>query len=383
MKCAPTAIIFLTAFLTSAFAEDLDYANYDLPQILFYNPSLIVRQQDNLAGVLCAAPAAALSDSLALSAAFIKTFGAAGFGLGYNRNTGAYPNVLSAAFSHTVNNFYWGMGAHIGFSAALPGLCIDAAAAYCYRPDHLVTLAVKNVVTSDTALPGPAATISWAGALPSVSKLNCQIDIGAQAKNYAAAQVLYDFELHLYKSWFKRPMITLGGGIGMEYLPQGLYTLHETGSVHLDFNGGPARLGLEAGLSSRPTGRTIFASLSCAPVRDAAEAPPVFELRVVNDSVTTDPANAAPTILAITAKGTGGASTIDHWQVLICAVPAAKADQVVRSFMGGALPPSTVLWDGRDQRGELVKPALYFACLVTADLHGNEAQTPWQTIVVK
>ncbi len=79
-----------------------------------------------------------------------------------------------------------------------------------------------------------------------------------------------------------------------------------------------------------------------------------------------------------------GGAGFHNWSLVIAARDSAtNRPRPVKSYVGGGIPPSTIIWDARSSQGRLVEPGDYFYQFTATDRNGNQAKTDWRLFRVQ
>ncbi len=74
-------------------------------------------------------------------------------------------------------------------------------------------------------------------------------------------------------------------------------------------------------------------------------------------------------------------SGVKSWALII--YPNDLEKEQIKGYVGGGIPPSAIVWDGRDSKGNLVESGMYRYVFTAKDKKGNQSRTDWITIQVK
>ena len=71
-----------------------------------------------------------------------------------------------------------------------------------------------------------------------------------------------------------------------------------------------------------------------------------------------------------------------RWTLIVKKDLTSK-DNVIRTFSGGDLPPSSILWDGRNTNGQLVDDGTYYIQLFIVDTIDRVVSSTTEKIIMK
>jgi hypothetical protein len=78
-------------------------------------------------------------------------------------------------------------------------------------------------------------------------------------------------------------------------------------------------------------------------------------------------------------KGKG----LQEWALVICSPDSLNRMQIVKSFSGAGLPPSTIAWNGRTAGHRIAPSGGYFYQLWAVDRAKNSQKTKWQKLIIE
>lgn len=352
------------------------------PFLIYYNPSLICKQTGMPIG----------GEYLynyttgrnVFITGFSETFSASGVSLSYKREDEDKVNTLSTAFSTFYKNISFGSSFHFLFSQSEPVFTFDAGISYHFKEKRYVGLVFNNIFTTDTMYSHvPEAVVCAGGNVPWIDKLYFDfqgiiqfIDIKENALSYGGdlsiqkfffkgpslsiytqGNVLYNTEKKL--EWAVKPL--LGFHHSFKRFSVGIYAGYEM--VYED-----NRSNIALSIYFNPLHTKNKKGLSC----DIQVSSPVLVFYSDNNTI----------LITITGVFSHKDVTVKRWNLIVTKEKFLSLD-AVRAYSGGNIPPSSIVFDGRNIKGELLESGTYYLQLILIDSMNRVVSSSYKKIIIK
>lgn len=144
------------------------------------------------------------------------------------------------------------------------------------------------------------------------------------------------------------------------------------------------RLAFEYALRQKPSERCHFISIRVGIYGALDRVPPDIEMEADLESFSPDGDGKEDVIhIKLHARENPGGVGLKSWALMIIRRDSLNHPVQEKAFVGGSIPPSTIVWDGRNSKGELVDRGTYWYQFTAVDKNENQARTKWSPIQVK
>ena len=380
-------LIILLLCVQSGFASPLETSGdgFGNPFLLYFNPALICRQIGGPFGTSFYYGNS--SKHYTLSTGFIETFKKSGFSLCYIRKNHGYYNNISTAFSSLYKKISYGASFHFIFSGSEPLFTLDAGGSYHFTDSRYAGMVFKNFFDVDTSnkILSREFRIATGGDIPRINKMYYTVQAIAALYNFKQKEFGGGGDINIHKFFFKNPSLSLysRGKIIYNREKEIEWIAEAAAGYHHFFN--RFVFGVYAGYeypSDINTSRISFSLyfnphykkniplLSCAIKLTSSEITPDGD--GVNDKV----------IIDIDGVFNNNEVKTKRWTLFVKKDLTSRVN-VLRNFSGGGIPPSSILWDGRDTNGQLVDDGTYYLQLYIIDTTNRVISSSTKKIIMK
>lgn len=309
-----------------------------------------------------------------------------GFGLGYEFDDAKkILHSLCAGFGVGKKNFYIGSSARMLYSNSLGGK-VDFSGSYISPKNQKISFIFRNALLPDTTFGDNFRETALVHTY-TFDKLNL----------FTTVDLSYIFGGDLFKKdgyrlgtsfesvFFKNPSLHFSAGIRKDSEPTGKTTVDLSALLGLGIKTGVSHLLVAGGMvydfHNKQTLLRAFASFS--PVRYLDKKPPHTVITLSDTLIFLKGQGAnRNVVIGLSCNDTKTGSGIANWTLVICKSPDMYSE-TPRTFAGGGIPPSSIIWDGRSGSGSLVSPGTYFIQLSSIDKNGNVGRSGWIPIHVR
>lgn len=380
-------ILLSFLFIQYGFSTPLEKCNegYGNPFLLHFNPSLISRQSGGPFGTSFYYNAP--EKQYTLSAGFIETFKQSGFSLCYVRKNHDYFNKISTAFSSQYKDISFGATFHFVFSGSEPLFTMDAGGSYYFTERKYIGIVVKNIFDVDTSneLLPRELRISTGGDIPGVDRMYYTAEAITTLYSFKDREVGGGGDVNIHKFFFRNPSLSIfsRGMVFYNREKEVVWAVEAAAGYHHFFN--RFAFGVYAGYEypgSVEESRISFCAyfnphykknrpkLTCTIKLSSAEITPNGD--DINDKV----------IIDIDGVFSNREVKTKRWTVVVKKDLTAR-DTIIRSFSGGDIPPSSILWDGRDTNGHIMEEGTYYIQLFIVDTIDRVVSSSTEKIEMK
>ncbi len=378
--------IYLLLSITPLLSSPLETRNGDFGGafLLYSDPSLICKQVGRPIGGNFYYNY--LNNSYSFILGFSESFKKGAFSLAYSNNSDESFHKASTAFSSYYKKFSFGSSFHFLFSSDQPLFSLDAGLSF-HLGDYLYSgFVFKNIVATDTSYSlMREAIVTNGGRIPLFKKLYysfqgmfCFIDI-SHIKN---KEFKYGGTLSIEKYFFNSPSISLytrgtffstpdkeiewdvepvlGIHNSIKMFSFGIYAGYLIS--HLNKN---SRLSFNFYIN--PSIKKKIPSLSC-------------EIKLSSPKLTFD-LGSNNIIVNIDGVFSNKDARIKRWSLMI-SKEVQNRIIIVRTFSGGNVPPSSIVFDGRNTQDNLIMSGTYFIQLVIVDTLNRVISSTYKKLVV-
>ncbi len=382
----PPLLIFLLV-IQYGFSSPLEKCSegYGNPFILYFNPSLISRQAGGPIGTSFYYGGA--SKQYTLSTGFIETFKRSGFSLCYVRKNHDYFNNISTAFSSLYKDVSFGAAFHFVFSGSEPLFTMDVGGSYHFTETRYIGLVFKNIFDVDTSneLLSREMRISTGGEIPRISKMYYTVQAIATLYSFKDREAGVGGDVNIHKFFFKNPSLSVysRGKVFYNREKEIEWAVEAAAGYHHFFNrfvfgvyagyeypGNIEKSKISLSFYFNPQYKKSMPKLSCTIKLTSPEITPNGD--GINDKV----------IIDVDGVFSNREVKTKRWTMVVKKDLTSK-DNIIRTFSGGNIPPSSILWDGRDTNGHLVDNGTYYIQLFIIDTIDRVVSSSTKKIAMK
>lgn len=385
--CTYPLILLLSIVIYSVFASPLDKCNEGNgnPFLLHFNPALLCRQTGGPFGSSFYYNNA--EKQYILTSGFIETFKQSGFSLCYIRKNYDFYNNISTAFSSQYKDISFGATFHFVFSGSEPLFTVDAGGSYHFAERRYIGIVVKNIFDVDTTneLFQRQMHISTGGTIPGIDRMHYTVEAIATLYNFKEREVGGGGDVNIHKFFFHNPSLSIfsRGMIFYNRNKEIKWVIEAAAGYHHFFN--RFIFGVYAGYEFpnnvneskitfsayfNPQYKKNIQKLSCTINLSSPEITPNGD--GINDRV----------IIDVDGIFSNRDVKTNRWNLIVKKDLTLK-DNVIRIFSGGNIPPSSILWDGRDKNGQLVEDGTYYIQLFIVDTIDRVVSSTTEKIFIK
>ncbi len=342
---------------------------------LFSNPSIISTQH----GIPFSAvffPSGEEKNEAAAAVSFILEKNA--FAVGYERNE-IYNNRIISGYSFKKEFFFFGPSfSFLIDSTKDPNLLLDVASTIQLPRSRYISLVLKNIIGTEKirrSMP-PNGRLSFFGGFPGIEDvLGFDISYYSNFNDLSKGRINHGAKLNIAGTFLKSPMIYYSTGYDLN---------REKKSIINHFIYG--KLGLQLRINE------ISAGLSYGVRYDINSSDYKMHLQVNFNPTTFQHNHKLQINLNIKKsyeKNSGvyvsfdyidlfKSATVKKWVLVISKLPSSDGE-IIKSFSGGNLPPSSIYWNFKDVSGKYYDQEVIYIRGIITDNSNNLAVTPWIT----
>lgn len=258
-----------------------------------------------------------------------------------------------------------------------PDLLIDAACTFKLPQSRYISLILNNIISTEKIKneKNPKAGISFFGAFPGLKKAALGFDLSYYCNMYDLRKTKIDHggKLNIIGSFLKYPMIFYSAGGNLYRDKYGKINQDLIASLGLQLRINEASASLSYGFEYKKVDPDykMHITIDYNPIAFRHSIKPSLELRVVNGN------EIVPGVyVSFDCSELNMSSGIKNWVLVFCTLPS-KNGEIIKSFSGGNMPPSTVYWDYRDVSGKYYDSEVFYIRAIITDNNSNLAVTPW------
>jgi len=350
--------------------------------LLYSNPSLICKQQGMPVGTLFSYNNQANEYSFQ-TGFIIPRYQSSTFSLCYTSKNHDYINTLSTAAATVYKNCYFGAVFHFHFSSHLPDLSLDGAFTWFFRPDYYSGIIIKDIFSTDTSSElARDILLTTGGRVGRIERFYYVVDGLFSLKSSQNRDYGYGADAMLQKLFFKNPSLCLYVRGKIFYNKNGIkwYTEPTAGlvSTFRKFS-----FGIYAGYNYSPIPQDNLISLSCYINPLYQKKIPTISCNIFVSEQKSDYSEGEKNIL-ITIRGNFNYKGIQikRWNLFVTRKDTSGIS-IIRSFSGGNIPPTTILFDGRDHKGYLLLKGKYYLQLIIVDSMNRVVSSEYKSILIQ
>lgn len=370
--------IFLFFFVLPLYSNpfESEFNFYGLPYLIFTNPALLSTQDGNPSGVQFYYNTS--EKEFGFKGASILTFKDNSFSLGYVSGSDPRHRVYSA-YSYRYRIFHFGSSYSVSFFPDDPSLTVDFGAAVNVS-GRFISLTGNNLIGTDSILSrfNRKVSLSACGVFPYLHFLGFDC---AYYMNFFDEKEKVPFHGGRLLLAGKGPtFFPVQVSLGIDVFSDKDRIIREkvSGSLGFFIKIGEMGTGIFSGahydLSNMDKG--FYGCIFFNPTLFYDRTPPVIDLEIYSSE---EQKEKKGIYLKIICYEKGESSGIKNWTVVFSTLPS-KEGEIIKTFSGGNLPPSTVYWDRKDSSGRFLENEKCYVRIVVYDRNNNVSVTPWKVI---
>lgn len=378
------SLLFL--FYKFSYSSPLEIGNnvYGQPFLIYNNPSLICKQIGVPIGTSLYYNTS--SKEYNLITGFIEKFSNSGFSLCYVKRNYKYFDKLSTAFSTLYKKISFGSSFHFIFSDSKALFTMDLGGSYHFKERRYISTIFKNVFNVDTTndILSRELIISTGGDFPWLKKMDYTVQGIIDIYDYDIKECGYGGNINIHKFFFNNPSLSVYSNGKVFYTREKIkeWAIEVIAGYHHIFN--TFLFGIYAGFeypSEIKNSRLSF-SFYVNPLYKKERPSLSCEIQLTSSKLTPNGDGINDNII-IDIKGIFSSKNIKakRWSLFISKDRLSESD-VLRTFSGGNIPPSSLLWDGRDNKGELLKNGAYYIRLILIDTLNRVVSSSYKKVTI-
>lgn len=371
--CFCYIIIFKVTLYSDLFQSNYTYHSNSLH--LFSNPSILTFQQGIPVSAVFFIPTYQNRFEGAAAVNFLLDKNA--FAIGYERGETVNNRIISG-FSFIKEIFSVGSSFSFLFdNIKEPDLLIDAACTFKLPQSRYISLIFNNIISTgkDQNEINPKGGISFFGDFPGIKKAALGFDLGYYCNMYDLRKTKIDHggKLCITGSFLKTPMLFYSAGANLYRDKYGKTNqdLIATLGFQLRINEASASLSYGVEYKKIDSDYKMHISIDYNPTAFRHSLRPSLDLKIVDGN------GIVPGVyVSFDCSKLNMYSGIKNWVLVFCTLPSNNGE-IIKSFSGGNMPPSTVYWDYRDVAGKYYDREIVYVRAILTDNNSNLAVTPW------
>lgn len=378
-------ILFFFLYPLHASPLEMTNSNFGNPFIIYHTPALITRQTGAPIGFSYYYNAP-LKEYI-LSAGFVETFQRSGFALCYLKKNHEIFDKVSTAFSTLYKNISFGATFHFVFSGSVPLFTMDAGGVYQFNDAVYAGMIVKNIFESDTSVESLCRELSVCagGEVPRAQSLFYAVKGACRIYDFSEREFGFGADMHVQKFFFENPRLSIyaKGALLYNREKKAELSAEACGGLHLFLK--TFLLGVFGGyeyVSPQQDGR-VSVSLYVNPLYKRSAPDLSCDIELSPQTFSPD-GDGKEDVLIIAQKGIFSAKNVQtkRWTLVIKKQQKNK-EIIIKNFSGGDMPPSSIVWDGRDTNDRLVGNGEYLVQLFLVDTQGRVVSSSVKKVVVE
>ncbi len=334
---------------------------------IFYNPALICKQ----VGMPIAASMLYNHNNSDISyvGGFSETFSKNAFALTYFADDENNFNKISTAFATYYKKLTFGSAFNFFFGQSYPEFSVDAALNYHITDKQYFGLVVKNAYFTDSSYAIVRdVRICGGGHIPWVNRLYFTAQGIVALHDIREVELEYGGDISLQKFFFQGPSVSLYARSKVMYTLDKEVTWLAEPVVGFHHNFSTLSFGMYAGytINHESTMNKVLVSFYINPLYKKQRDPLSCSINLSSDKFLFSDTTDEQIIITISGNFNNKRTSVKQWSVLITTKELGTR-KAVRTFSGGNIPPSSIIFDGRDQEGMLLKTGTYSIQLILVD----------------
>lgn len=342
----------------------------DSPFIIINNPSLLCMQKGTPIGLSCIYNNE--RNEYDFECGFAQIMGKSAFSFMYDKNTQDTFNTISTAFSTAYKKLFYGTTFNFIFNNSDPFFDFDIGFSYNFKETYYLELIGKNIfsIYDTPGSDGRFFVVGGGGSVPKVDRLFFNIQALCFINDIKDRDISIGGDAHIHKLFFKNPSFGLyvRGNFVYDYFDRITEWFSE---AHIGYHHTIKKIsfGIYGGYrySSDSRKNSIIVSLSSNFIDNRGKNDLFYSLDLNTDFITPNgDAILEEVIVSIKGRLYSKDVKIKRWNIIISEYLKGE-EKIVRSISGGSIPPSSIVWDGRNGEGNIVRNGTYTITLIIVD----------------
>jgi len=356
-----------------------------LPFLVDEYPSLISFQKGLFCGSRFSFYSADVSNKV--TAGITRAGNTGGFSLAWMRESNSGYHHVHGGFSHRFGQFAYG-GALFGHFGDAIGVNFDVSGSLALSKSEniIISINLRNLYPADTVFSfiKPTARVSLGGVIIPSARLFGDVGGYFLFSDYVHRHIGYGAFMDIKKNFLENPSLQIALKVEYDTIPSvrnsltmtlGAGWFMKTGTIKYGFSGG-----YRHDMNEHRSG--FYGSVFISPGQYRDTIAPVLSIGV-SDTVfyPLSLGKKSRCIIGVTASDDKKGVGIKNWVCVISRTQSVDSS-VVKVFAGGSIPPSSIVWDGKNSYAEFVRPGRYYIRFSVVDGFGNTQTSRWIKIVV-
>lgn len=306
--------------------------------------------------------------------------------LQYRRNMADTINRMSTGFGFDGGRVLFGSAMHLIVKGKI-GFTLDLSTSYKFQQNNYISLNLKNIFLTDTIFGKNfrEASLLYSTILSNRLRLAAQSSLNATLIDSSLSDFYLTWYACIEKSFLFNPSFTLYLESKLHPLSQKEINIQLGGGAGWQMNIGLTRLGFLTGYRNNlyKNNHELHGAIVFTPSRPRDRIAPRCKVSL-SDTLFSLGGNKNPQqlLIALWCKESSRESGVAKW-ILKIAEGTWQGAEVIRTYAGGAIPPSSISWNMLNTSEKIVSPGDYFVQLIGVDAAGNVGKTAWQKIVIR
>jgi len=368
--------IIISKVVLFADIEQSNFTYHSHSLHLFSNPSIIATQHGVPFSAAFFIPSA--EEMLEAAAAISFLIDNNAFAVGYERNE-LLKNRFISGYSFKKEFFYFGSSfSFLIDSTKDPDLLLDVSSTIKLPQSRYISLVLKNIIATEKirrSIP-PQISLSFFGGIPGIEKIlgfdfgyYCKIDYLNKEK------ISHGAKFNIVSTFLKSPMMYYSTGYDFNREENGKINQILFGDIGLQMRINEILSGLSYGVKYdiNNSDYKMHLQVNFNPAFFQNNNKSQINLKVIKGS------EKNPGIyVSFDYSDFNKNSTVKNWILVFSTLPSNEGE-IIKSFSGGNLPPSSIYWNFKDVTGKYFDQEVIYIRGIITDTYNNLAVTPWIT----
>jgi hypothetical protein len=305
--------------------------------------------------------------------------------LQYRRTTQDGTNRMSTGFGFDGGSVLLGSAMHLLVKDKI-GFTLDFSASYKVKEKNYVSVNLKNLFLTDTILGKNfrEASLHYSASISNRLRLAAQSSFSVIMLDTLFSRYSFGWYGCVEKSFLFDPTFIVYVESKIDSLLPKKYNPLVGIGTGWQMNIGLTRVGFLVGYRNTllKNNHEIYAAAVFTPSRPRDRIAPRCKLTISDSTISiSSKLNSQQLLLSLACEEAARESGVVEWIVKISSGTWLGAP-LIRTYAGGGLPPSTILWNMLNGSEKVVQPGEYFVQLIAADGAGNVGKSELKKIFV-
>lgn len=368
--------IIISKVITYADVEQSNLTYHSHSLHLFSNPSIIADQQGAPLSAAFFIPSDEEMFEAAAAISFILDKNA--FALGYERNE-IFKNRIISGYSLKKELFYFGSSfSFLIDSSKDPNLLLDVSSTIKFSQSRYISLVFNNIISTDKIrkLMPPKGVLSFFGGVPGIENvLGFDLSYYCNIEKLSKGIIDHGAKLNIVGTFLKSPMMFYSAGYGLDKKEDFNITHNLSGELGLQLRINEIITGLSYGVKYdiNNSDYKMHIQLNFNPTIFQQNQKPEIKLKIIKGS------EKNPGIyVSFDYSDFNQRSVVKNWVLVFSTLPSNEGE-IIKSFSGGNLPPSSIHWNFKDASGKYHDHEVIYIRGIITYTDNNFSVTPWIT----